>query len=193
MGRGGIMKLVYIRVSSTDQNTDRQDIKGDNYFIDKCSGSNTARPELDNLKRHIRQGDEIHVHSIDRLARSLTDLHALIKFFTGKGCSVHFRKENIVFSSDKTNPMNELMLNLLGSVYQFERSILKERQREGIEKAKEKGVYKGRSTSARLKSEIITSYHLKTPQRQIAKELCTSLSTVQRIIKAEKGRSEPLI
>jgi DNA invertase Pin-like site-specific DNA recombinase len=186
------MKLVYIRVSSTDQNTDRQDIEGDNYFVDRCSGGNTTRPELDNLKKHVRSGDEIHVHSIDRLARSLADLNALIEYFTEKGCSVHFRKENLVFTSDKTNPMNELMLNLLGSVYQFERAILKERQREGIKKAKEKGVYKGRSTSIRLKSDIIESYYLKIPQRQIAKELSTSLSTVQRIIKAEKERSKPL-
>jgi len=178
------MKLVYIRVSSTDQNTDRQDIEGDNYFIDRCSGGNTARPELDNLKKHVRPGDEIHVHSIDRLARSLTDLNALIEFFTGEECSVHFMKENLVFTSDKKNPMNELMLNLLGAVYQFERSILKERQREGIEKAKEKGVYKGRSTSVRLKSEIIESYYLKTPQRQIAEKLSTSLSPCVRIVVA---------
>ena len=163
-----------------------------NYFIDRCSGNNTSRPELDNLKKHVRAGDEIHVHSIDRLARSLIDLNNLIEFFIKKHCSIHFKKENLIFTYDKENPMNELMLNLLGAVYQFERSIIKERQREGIEKAKKRGVYKGRTISARLKSEIIESYHLKIPQRQISNKLSTSLSTVQRVIKSEKDRNKLL-
>ena len=147
---GGVkMKLAYIRVSSVEQNTDRQVIEADKTFIDKVSGANTNRPELVKLKEHARTGDIVICHDISRLARNLKDLKELVEFFTGKGVAVQFLKENMIFSADKTNPMNELMLNMLGAVYQFERDIMKQRQAEGIAVAKAKGVYKGRSTSMR--------------------------------------------
>lgn len=180
------MKLAYIRVSTTEQNTERQVIKADKIFIDKVTGANINRPELIKLKEHAREGDVVICHDISRLARNLKDLKELIEFFINQGVAVQFLKENMIFTADKRNPMNELMLNMLGAVYQFERDIMKQRQAEGIAAAKSKGIYKGRTTSMRLKSEIINEYKKGTPQRKIASLLNTSLSNVQRIIKAEK-------
>ena len=180
------MKLAYLRVSTTEQNIDRQIIEADKTFIDKVSGANTNRPELIKLKEHARHGDIIICHDISRLARNLKDLKELIEFFISKGAAVKFLKENMLFTADKQNPMNELMLNMLGAVYQFERDIMKQRQAEGIAQAKAKGVYEGRSTSMRLKADIINEYKEKIPQRTIAKKLDTSVSTVQRIIKEYK-------
>ena len=184
------MRLAYIRVSTVEQNTDRQVIEADKTFTDRVSGANTNRPALTQLKDHVRSGDIVICHDISRLARNLLDLKELITLFTDKGVSVQFLKEAMTFSADKTNPMNELMLNLLGAVYQFERDIMKQRQAEGIAIAKKKGVYVGRSTSMRLKSSIIESYKSGTSQRNIARDLDTSLSNVQRVIKAHKNKIE---
>ncbi|MCG6202767.1 recombinase family protein [Psychromonas antarctica] len=183
------MKLAYIRVSTIEQNTDRQVIKADKTFTDKVSGANTDRPELIKLKEHARAGDVVICHDISRLARNLKDLKDLVEFFIDRGVAVKFIKENMRFTADKQNPMNELMLNMLGAVYQFERDIMKQRQAEGIAQAKVKGVYKGRSTSMRLKAAIIEEYKQGTPQRKIANNLDTSLSTVQRIVKSYKELS----
>jgi DNA invertase Pin-like site-specific DNA recombinase len=180
------MKIAYIRVSSIDQNTERQEIEADKTYTDKASGTNTDRPQLQEMLRSIREGDEIHVWSIDRLARSISDMHDLIKEITGKGCSVHFIKENLTFTADKANPMNELLLNMLASVYQFETAIRKERQLEGIVKAKAKGVYKGRSTAMRNKAQVIDLLESGISQRKIAEQVGISLSSVQRIVKQYK-------
>ena len=143
------MDIGYIRVSSVDQNTARQldGVKLDQTFTDKVSGSTVDRPELAQMLRSVRSGDTLHVHSIDRLARSLSDLLALVKDLTAKGVAVKFHKENLLFAGE-ADPMQELMLSLLGSVAQFERSMIRERQREGIAKAKEAGKYKGRTKAA---------------------------------------------
>lgn len=180
------MKIAYIRVSSVDQNTDRQEIEADKTYTDKASGTNTDRPQLQEMLRSIRSGDEIHVWSIDRLARSISDMHDLIKDITGKGCSIHFIKENLTFTADKANPMNELLLNMLASVYQFETAIRKERQLEGIAKAKEKGVYNGRSTAMRNKAAVLELLEAGVSQRKIAEQVGISLSSVQRIVKSQK-------
>lgn len=180
------MKIAYIRVSSNDQNTDRQEIEADKTYVDKASGTNTNRPQLQEMLRSLREGDEVYVWSIDRLARSISDMHDLIQKITGTGCSVHFIKENLTFTSDASNPMNELLLNMLSSVYQFETAIRKERQIEGIEKAKSKGIYKGRTTEMRKQREVLEMVESGVSQRKIAKELKISLSTVQRILKKAK-------
>lgn len=127
----------YVRVSSVDQNTDRQlaGIKLKKTFIDKRSGKDTDRPALNELKEWIREGDVVHVHSIDRLARNLKDLQELVGDITGKGVSVIFHKENLTFTGDDS-PMQKLMLQMLGSVAEFERALIRERQREGIMAAK---------------------------------------------------------
>ncbi|MDL2185623.1 recombinase family protein [Pseudomonas sp. ChxA] len=173
----------YVRVSSVDQNTARQldGIACDELFTDKVSGATTERPALQEMLRFVRKGDTVHVHSIDRLARSLEDLLSLVKGLIAKGVGVQFHKEQLHFTGE-ANPMQELMLSLLGSVAQFERSMIKERQREGIAKAKEAGVYKGRVKSVD-DAAIRSSIALGVSYRDTAKALGVSLSTVQRAMK----------
>ena len=139
-------KIGYIRVSTVEQNTDRQllDVQLDKVFEEKVSAKTADRPQLNAMLGHIREGDEVFVHDISRLARNIEDLHRLVREIIGKGCAVHFVKENLHFSGDKSDPTQELLLSMLGAVYQFERAIMKERQREGIALAKQAGKYKGR-------------------------------------------------
>lgn len=131
----------YIRVSSITQNTDRQlvDIELDTVFEEKASAKDTNRPELKRCMKHLRHGDTLHVHSIDRLARDLRDLENLIEELTSKGVEVCFHKENLTFTGEDS-PMSKLLLQLLGAVAGFERAIIKERQREGIAARKAKGL-----------------------------------------------------
>lgn len=142
-------KIGYARVSSKDQNLDRQlaalkKEKVFRIFTDTVSGSSTQRPGLDGALNYVRAGDQLIVVSMDRLARSLIDLHRLVDELTERGVSVKFLKEGQVYSKDST-PVAKLMLGLLGSVAEFERAIIRERQAEGIAKAKARGVYKGRA------------------------------------------------
>ncbi len=140
------MKFLYARVSSIGQNTDRQTLNEKEYdrlYIDRCSGKNTERPELQAMLSNLRPGDEITCHSLDRLARNMFDLQALIKEITDKDCSVVFVKENLRFEPGKNNPMSNLMLQILGGIAEFERELIKARQAEGIAIAKEKKKFKG--------------------------------------------------
>lgn len=140
------MKFLYCRVSSVYQNTDRQtlDEKGfDRVYIDKCSGKDRNRPELEAMLSNLRPGDEITCHSLDRLARNLFDLQSLVKEIIDKDCSVMFVKENLRFEPGKDNAMSTLMLQILGSIAEFERALIKNRQAEGIAIAKARGKFKG--------------------------------------------------
>lgn len=174
----------YVRVSSVDQNTARQldGIALDEVFTDKVSGATTERPALQDMLRFVRKGDTVHVHSIDRLARSLEDLLSLVKGLIAKGVAVQFHKEQLNFTGE-ANAMQELMLSLLGSVAQFERSMIKERQREGIAKAREAGVYKGRVKTVNDQA-IRDAVEGGMSFRKAAEALKVSLSTVQRAMKA---------
>ena len=142
-------KIGYARVSSKDQNLDRQlaalkKEKVFRIFTDTVSGLSTQRPGLDGALNYVRAGDQLIVVSMDRLARSLIDLHRLVDELAERGVSVKFLKEGQTYSLD-SSPVAKLMLGLLGSVAEFERSIIRERQAEGIAKAKARGVYKGRA------------------------------------------------
>lgn len=140
-------QIGYVRVSSVDQNTDRQldGLKLDKIFEDKLSGANTDRPQLQACLEYVREGDTLHCHSIDRLARNLGDLLALVKQLTAKGVCVRFHKESLAFGCGEDNAMNTLMLSLLGAVAAFERSLIRERQAEGIAKARQAGKHLGRA------------------------------------------------
>lgn len=140
-------RVGYLRVSTLDQTTARQldGLELDEVFEDKVSGATADRPELQAVIKHCRTGDTLVVHSMDRLARNLGDLKTLVESLTGKGVAVEFVKERQTFRPDQDDPMATLMLHLLGAVAQFERDLIRERQREGIEIAKTKGVYKGRA------------------------------------------------
>jgi DNA invertase Pin-like site-specific DNA recombinase len=143
------VRIGYIRVSSIDQNTDRQ-LDGEALtvtFTDKASGKDTDRPQLQAmLAGNWPVGSVVVVHSMDRLARSLTDLLKIVEELTGRGISISFLKEGKTFKGSATpDPMDKLMLSMLGAFAEYERSLIRERQREGIAKAKAKGdVYKGR-------------------------------------------------
>lgn len=139
----------YIRVSSADQNTGRQleGVAADRTYTDKCSGGSTDRPQLQAMLSYVREGDTVIAHSIDRLARNTADLLQLVESLTKRGVSVRFHKENLTFSGDAHDPFGTLMMTMLAGFAQFERAIIRERQREGITKAKQRGVYQGRSKS----------------------------------------------
>ncbi len=182
-------RVGYIRVSSADQNVDRQldGVALDKVFTEKLSGATTDRPQLQAMLEYVRDGDTILVHSIDRLARSLADLLKLVEDLTKRGVHIRFNKEQLEFTGED-NPTQHLMLSMMGAVAQFERAMIKERQREGIAKAKEKGVYKGRTKTvddeairAAIASDGITKG---LSFRKAAESLGVSLSTVQRAMKA---------
>jgi DNA invertase Pin-like site-specific DNA recombinase len=180
----------YVRVSSTDQNTDRQDFAGielDKVFTDKASGKDTNRPALKEALGYVREGDTLVVHSMDRLARSLVDLLGLVKGLTARGVSVRFLKEGQLFTG-QDDPMANLMLSMLGAVAEFERSLILERQKEGIAKAKAKGVYQGRG--AKLTPEQVIELKAKVESRKagvsmesIAKEYGISRQTLYQYLK----------
>lgn len=173
-------KVGYIRVSTVDQNTGRQlnGLEFDKVFEDQCSGKDTNRPKLQTLLDYVRDGDEVHVHDISRLARNLEDLIQLVKNLNSNGVAVHFHKEHLIFTGEQ-NPMQDLMLNVMGAVYEFERSMTLERQREGIAKAKAAGKYSGRQKTVNTES-IIDMLNNGVSYRKTAEILGVSLSTVQR-------------
>ncbi|MDI3380384.1 recombinase family protein [Xenophilus aerolatus] len=145
-------KIGYVRVSSVDQNEARQleGLELDKVFLDKASGKDVHRPQLQAMLGHVREGDHVYVHSMDRLSRSLPDLERVVTALTGKGIAVTFIKEALTFQRPGSDEdahkaaYSMLMLQMLGAVGQFERALIRERQREGIAIAKAKGVYKGR-------------------------------------------------
>lgn len=136
----------YVRVSTALQNTDRQlfDVSCDREYVDRLSGKDTNRPQLQAMIDNIRDGDVINCHSMDRLARNVRDLLALIERITSKGGEIRFFKENLAFSNiQKGDAFQKLMLVMLGAISEFERNLILERQREGIAVAKLKGKYRG--------------------------------------------------
>ena len=139
------MKIGYIRISSADQNTARQEVLMqelgvDQIFIDRTSGKNIDRPELKRMMTFVRQGDTVIVESISRFARNTRDLLELVEQLTRKGVEFVSKKEAI----DTTTPSGKFMLTIFGAVAELERDYILQRQREGIEVAKTKGVYTGR-------------------------------------------------
>ena len=143
-------KIAYARVSTDDQNLDRQleTLKAycpDKIFTDHLSGKNLERPGFQQMMDYVREGDIIYVASMDRMARNLDDLLATTKRLQSKGITVHFLKENICLNPGaETSSMSKLIMSIMGAVAEFERSLIRERQREGILLAKSRGVYKGR-------------------------------------------------
>jgi len=141
-------RVGYIRVSSFDQNPERQleGVAVDRVFTDKASGKDVRRPQLDNLIAFVREGDTLVVHSMDRLARNLDDLRRLVQQLTGRGVRIEFVKEHLTFTGEDS-PMANLMLSVMGAFAEFERALIRERQREGIALAKQRGAYGGRKKS----------------------------------------------
>jgi DNA invertase Pin-like site-specific DNA recombinase len=187
-------KIGYVRVSSLDQNDARQldGLALDKIFTDKASGKDVHRPQLQAMLSHVREGDHVYVHSMDRLSRSLKDLQEVVESLTARGVAVEFCKENLRFERPGTNSgghtaaYSKLLLQMLGAVGEFERALIRERQREGIAIAKTKGVYKGRkpilNEEMKLKlREMVANGISKT---EIAKNLAMSRASVYQYLKA---------
>jgi len=138
-------RVGYTRVSTLEQNTDRQldDIELDRTFADHVSGKDLHRPQLEAMLAFVRAGDTVLVHSMDRLARNLDDLRAIVRGLTHRGVQVQFMKEQLTFTGDDT-AMATLLLSVMGAFAEFERSLIRERQREGIALVKQRGAYRGR-------------------------------------------------
>lgn len=175
----------YIRVSTIGQNSERQldGIDLDKVFEEKASAKTKDRPRLNEMLEYIREGDSVIVHDISRLARNIQDLHHLVEEITAKGATLQFNKEGLTFSGDKKDPMSQLLLSMLGAVYQFEREIMKERQREGIAVAKAQGKFKGRPAKLN-NSDILQVVDEGNSIAQTAKILGVSQSSVQRAKRA---------
>jgi DNA invertase Pin-like site-specific DNA recombinase len=179
-----VAKVAYKRVSTVDQSTSRQ-LEGMTFnkvFEDKVSGKDVNRPELIAMLDYVRDGDELYIHSLDRLGRNTSDLIQLMNQLKDKGVTVVFHKNKMTFSPDFSNPMNTLMFTMLSAFSQFERDLMLERQREGIAIAKAEGKYKGRSKTISdddIKEKIAQGLSY----RKTASELGISLSTVQRAMK----------
>lgn len=139
------MKIGYIRISTADQNTARQeglmrDLCVDQIFIDRMSGKSADRPELKRMMGFVREGDTVIVESISRFARNTRDLLGLVEQLTAKKVEFVSKKESI----DTTTPSGKFMLTIFGAVAELEREYILQRQKEGIAIAKANGVYKGR-------------------------------------------------
>ena len=176
----------YIRVSSFDQNPNRQleGIALEKKFIDHASGKDTRRPQLTALLDYVREGDTVIVHSMDRLARNLDDLRQLVTQLTERKISVQFIKEALTFTGEDS-PLSKLLLSVMGAFSEFERALIKERQREGIALAKKRGAYQGRK--AKLSADQV--YQLKTQatqgqsKSQLARAFGISRETVYQYLK----------
>lgn len=184
------MRIGYVRVSSLDQNPDRQieDLKAqqaEKIFMDKVSGKNTDRPELQRMLSFIREGDTLIVHSLDRLARNLADLLTMVQDLTCRGVSVIFLNERLSFEAGAdASPTSKLMLSMIGAFVEFERSMIRRRQAEGIALAKERGVYKGRprSISDETLETVNALVEQGVPLATAAKKVGISRSTVYRYL-----------
>lgn len=174
----------YIRVSTADQNIDRQldGLALDKMYEEKISGATTNRPELQKCLDYLRDGDTLHVHSMDRLARSMRDIEDTVKALTERGITVRFHKEGWTFS-ESMDATQTLLFQMLGAVSQFERSIIRERQAEGIAKAKAAGKYKGRKPklSEEQMDEIRRRVDEGEEKKSLAAEFGISRQTLYRI------------
>jgi DNA invertase Pin-like site-specific DNA recombinase len=180
-------RVGYVRVSSLDQNTDRQldGVALDKTFTDHASGRDTNRPQLMELLAFVREGDTVVVHSMDRLARNLDHLRRIVQDLTGRGVRVEFVKEGLTFTGDD-GPMAALILSLIGAVAEFERALILERQREGIALAKGRGVYKGRppSLTSTQRKELAARVAAGETKAALAREYGVSRQTVYNALAA---------
>ena len=175
-------KVGYKRVSTTEQNTDRQELAGcEKVFEEKVSGASKQRKALNDMIDWVREGDSVVVWSIDRLARDLRDLQDIVSTLNNKGVSVSFISEGLSFSADKNDAFAKLQLQMMGAFAEFERSIIRKRQAEGIAKAKERGVYKGRKATIDAR-EIMSLKDSGLGASAIAKQLGIGRASVYRVL-----------
>lgn len=182
-------RIGYRRVSSEEQDFHRQELpEVDELFEEKESGAKRDRPALKELLRFARKGDEVVVWSLDRLGRDLRDLQGIVEELTQKGVTVRFLKEQLTFGPDESSPYSKLQLQMMGAFAEFERAIIRERQREGIAKARERGVYRGRKPSIdrkavqELKAQGVGA-------SEIARRLKIGRASVYRLLETSKAQN----
>lgn len=190
-------RVGYVRVSSLDQNPDRQlesldslpqHLALDRIFTDKASGKDMSRPQLEALLGFVRQGDTVVVHSMDRLARNLDDLRRLVQTLTQRGVKIEFLKESLSFTGEDS-PLANLLLSVMGAFAEFERALIRERQREGIALAKQRGAYKGRKKA--LSPEQVTGLRERLSEgvskAQLARDFGISRETLYQYLRASSA------
>jgi DNA invertase Pin-like site-specific DNA recombinase len=188
-------RVGYVRVSSFDQHPDRQldTVSVARTFIDKASGKDTRRPELDRLLAFVRDGDTVVVHSMDRLARNLDDLRRIVQDLTRRGVQIEFVKEGLTFTGEDS-PMANLLLSVMGAFAEFERALLRERQREGIALAKQRGAYRGRKPALNLEQIVEVKRRVAAGEQKarVARDMGISRETVYQYLRLRTpGHLEP--
>ena len=190
------MNFAYERVSTVKQDERRQELSLNNYkidkrYLDKVSGKNAERPQLNKLKLEVKKGDNIYVESISRLGRNVDDLRCLTEYFKDKGVTIHFIKEG--FNTEGN--MYKFMLTILGAVAEMEREIIVDRVKEGLEKAKQYGTKSGRAIGRpeRTLPKDFEKYYKKWKENEIngtefSKLLGVSRATLYRYISYHEGR-----
>lgn len=185
------MRVAYVRVSTVEQNEQRQ-IEGlkphniEKWFTEKVSGKDINRPQLQEMLEFVREGDTVYIHDFSRLARSTQDLLNIVDTLTKKGVHLVSNKENI----DTSTPQGRLMLTMIAAINEFERANLLERQKEGIAVAKAEGKYKGRK-EINIDSDTFDMMYSKYMSREInktelAKQLGISRPTLDKLIAERK-------
>ena len=191
----GGQRVGYVRVSSFDQNPERQldAVSVDRIFTDKASGKDTLRPQLEELIAFVRHGDTVVVHSMDRLARNLDDLRRMVQGLTGRGVRMEFIKEGLSFTGEDS-PMAHLMLSIMGAFAEFERALIRERQREGIALAKQRGAYRGRKKSLLPEQAAELRHRAASGEKpaHLAREFGISRETVYQYLKLAEVTVEKL-
>ena len=189
-------RVAYRRVSTLDQSTDRQldGMTFDREFVDKASGKDTARPALQEALAYTREGDTLVIHSMDRLARNLADLLRIVADLTNRKVKVEFVKENLTFTGEDS-AIATLMLSIMGAVASFERSMILERQREGVALAKKAGRYKGRTPAIRTGNGKAAEFESLLTQgakvSEMAKALKVSRQTIYSQLKSRAASQNP--
>jgi len=175
----------YIRVSTAGQKTDRQleGVELDRVFEEKRSAKDTKRPVLKECLAYLREGDTLHVHSLDRLARSLLDLQKVVADLTDRGVTLVSHKEGLTFTGED-DPMSRLMLQLMGAVAEFERSLINERAAEGRAIRKAKGLPFGPppKLNEEQREEVRRMAAEGVPKTEIAKQFGISRTLVYQIL-----------
>lgn len=181
-------RIGYIRVSSFDQNPERQldQVQVDRVFTDKASGKDIHRPELDRLLAFVREGDTVVVHSMDRLARNLDDLRRLVQTLTQRGVRIEFVKDGLTFTGEDS-PMATLLLSVMGAFSEFERALIRERQRKGIALAKQRGAYRGRkkALSSEQAAELCRWASAGEQKASLARAFGVSRETLYQYLKGQ--------
>jgi len=177
-------------VSTLEQNTGRQldGIELDRIFTDRLSGKDLHRPQLDAMIGFVRDGDTVLVHSMDRLARNLDDLRRTVRTLTGKGVRVEFVKEHLTFTGDDT-AMATLLMSVMGAFAELERALIRDRQREGIALAKQRGAYRGRKPALNQAqiAQLTERAAAGDAQTALAREFGISRETVYQYLRAAAG------